>query len=75
MRLYYSLPVEVCLFWCSSPKLELESERFEYVSVDEDPNKELSEGTCQDGNVESGLGTVFTDTGFVADLGLFVSLT
>jgi hypothetical protein len=51
------------------------SEKIEFVSVDEDPKRELSEGTCQDGNVESGLAAVFGDTVFVADLGFFPSLT
>jgi hypothetical protein len=73
--LYCSLLVEVFLFLSSWPKSELVSEKIELVSVDEDPNKELSEGTCQDGSVESGLGTELADTGFVADLGFFPSLT
>jgi hypothetical protein len=73
--LYCSLLVEVSLFLSSWPKMELVSEKIELVSVDEDPNKELSEGTCQDGSVESGFGTVLADTGFVADLGFFPSLT
>jgi len=63
------------LFWSSWPKLELVSEKVGYVSVGEDPNSELSEGTCQEGNVESGLGAVFADTVFVADFGFFPSLT
>jgi hypothetical protein len=73
--LYCSLLVEVSLFLSSWPKIELVSEKIELVSVDEDPNKELSEGTCQDGSVASGLGTVLADSGFVADLGFFPSLT
>ena len=59
----------------SWPKMELASEKIESVSVDEDPNRELSEGTCQDGSVVSGLGAVFTDSAFVAGFGFFPSLT
>jgi hypothetical protein len=59
----------------SSPKMELVSEKIEPVSVDEDPNRELSEGTCQDGSVVSGLAAVFADSVFVADFGFFPSLT
>jgi len=55
--------------------MELESEKVEPVSVDVDPNKELSEGTCQDGSVASGLGAVFADSVFVAGFGFFPSLT
>jgi hypothetical protein len=55
--------------------MEPVSEKVEFVSVEEDPKRELSDGTCQDGNVESGLGTVFADTVFVVDLGFFPSLT
>jgi len=55
--------------------MEPVSEKVEFVSVDEDPNRELSEGTCQDGKLESGLGTVFADSVFVAGLGFFPSLT
>jgi hypothetical protein len=55
--------------------MELLSGKIELVSVDEDPNKELSEGTCQDGSVASGLDTEFAETGFVADFGFFPSLT
>ena len=55
--------------------MELASEKIESVSVDEDPNRELSEGTCQDGSVVSGLGAVFTDSAFVAGFGFFPSLT
>lgn len=52
MRFYCSLPVDVCRS-VSWPKLEPRSENVELVSLDEDPNRELSEGTCQDGNVDS----------------------
>jgi hypothetical protein len=55
--------------------MEPVSEKVEFASVDEDPKRELSEGTCQDGNVESGLGAVFADTLFVAGFGFFPSLT
>ena len=55
--------------------MELESEKIEPVSVVVDPNKELSEGTCQDGSVASGLGAVFADSVFVAGFGFFPSLT
>ncbi len=73
--LYCSLPVEVSLIWSSWLKLELVSEKVGYVSVGEDSNSELSEGTCQDGNVASGLGTVFAGSVFVVDFGFFPSLT
>jgi len=55
--------------------MEPVSEKIELVSVDEDPKRELSEGTCQDGNVASGLATVVADSVFVAGLGFFPSLT
>ena len=55
--------------------MEPVSEKIELASVDEDPKRELSEGTCQEGKVESGLGAVLEDTVFVADLGFFPSLT
>jgi hypothetical protein len=55
--------------------MELLSEKIEFVSVDEDPKRELSEGTCQEGNVASGLGAVFSDAVLVADFGSFPSLT
>ncbi len=74
MRFYCSLPVEVSLFG-SSPKMELVSEKMEDVSVGEDPNKELSEGICQEGNVASGFAKAFVDSVFAAGLGLFASLT
>ena len=55
--------------------MELVSEKIGLVSVDEDPKRELSEGTCQDGSVVSGLGAVFADSVFVVDFGFFSSLT
>jgi len=55
--------------------MELVSENIESVSVDEDPKRELSEGTCHDGSVVSGFGAVFADSVFVADFGFFPSLT
>jgi len=55
--------------------MELVSEKIESVSVDEDPKRELSDGTCHDGSVASGLGAVFADSVFVADFGFFPSLT
>jgi hypothetical protein len=51
------------------------SEKIESVSVDDDPNRELSEGTCQEGRVASGLGIVPAGSVFVADFGFFPSLT
>ena len=71
---YCWLPVEVSLSGSSWPKLVLVSEKIEFVSVDRDPNRELSEGTCQDGNVALGLARVFGDSVFVAGLGFFPSL-
>jgi len=56
-------------------KIELVSEKIGFVSVDGDPKRELSEGTCQEGSVASGLGTVFAGSVFVADFGFFPSLT
>ena len=47
----------------------------EFVSADEDPNRELSEGTCQEGSVASGLGAVLAVSVFAAGLGFFPSLT
>ena len=58
-----------------SPKIELVSEKIEFVSVDEDPNRELSEGICQDGRVASGLGEVLEPPMFVAGFGFFPSFT
>src|SRR3989442_5645484 len=55
--------------------MQLLPEKVELVSVWEDPKSELSEGTCQDGNVASGLATVFADSVFVGGLGFFPSLT
>ena len=55
--------------------MELVSEKIGLVSVDEDPKRELSEGTCQDGSVVSGLGAVFAGSVFVVDFGFFSSLT
>ena len=55
--------------------MELVSEKIGLVSVDEDPKRELSEGTCQDGSVVSRFGAVFADCVFVADFGFFPSLT
>jgi len=55
--------------------MELVSEKVEFVSVEEDPKRELSEGICQEGSVASGLGTVFAGSVFVADFGFFPSLT
>jgi hypothetical protein len=55
--------------------MELVSEKIESVSADEDPKRELSEGTCQDGSVVSGLGAVFVDSVVVAGFGFFPSLT
>ncbi len=55
--------------------MELVSEKVESASVGKAPNRELSEGTCQDGNVASGLGTVLAGSVFVADFGFFPSLT
>jgi hypothetical protein len=72
---YRSLLVEVSPCLSSWPKMEPVFEKIEFVSVDDDPKRELSEGTCQDGNVESGLGTVFAGSVFVAGLGFFPSLT
>ena len=71
---YCSLLVEVSPFLSSWPKMEPVSEKIEFVSVDENPKRELSDGTCQDGNVASGLTTV-ADSVFVAGLGFFPSLT
>ena len=75
LDLYCPLLVEVSLFLSSWPKIELVSEKIELVSVDEAPNKELSEGISQDSSVASGLAAVLTDTGFVTDFGFFPSLT
>jgi len=55
--------------------MELISEKIGLVSVDEDPKRVLSEGSCQDGSVVSGLGAVFADRVFVADFVFFPSLT
>jgi hypothetical protein len=55
--------------------MELVSEKIESVSVDEDPKRELSEGTCHDGSVVSGLGAVFVDSVVAAGFGFFPSLT
>jgi len=55
--------------------MELVSEKIESVSADEDPKRELSEGTCQDGSVVSGLGAVFVGSVVVAGFGFFPSLT
>jgi len=55
--------------------MELVSEKIDLVSDDEDPKRELSEGTCQDGSVVSGFGAVFADCVFVADFVFFPSLT
>jgi hypothetical protein len=55
--------------------MELVSEKIELVSVDEDPNRELSEGICQDGNVASGLGVVFAGPVFIEGFGFFPSFT
>jgi hypothetical protein len=73
--IYCSLPVEVSPFGSSCSKMELVSEKIESVSVDDEPKRELSDGICQDGNVESGLGTTFADVVFVSDFGFFPSLT
>ena len=56
-------------------KLEPRSENIEPVSVDEDPNRELSDGTCQDGSVASGLAAVPGVGVVAASLGFFPSLT
>ncbi len=72
---YCSLPVEVSLFGSPWPKMELVSEKVESVSVEYDPKRELSEGTCQDGRVASGFGTVLAGSVFVTDFGFFPSLT
>ena len=55
--------------------MELVFEKVESVSVDEDPKRELSEGTCQEGSVASALGTVLAGSVFVTDFGFFPSLT
>ncbi len=59
--------------------MEPVSEKREDISVDEDPNKELSEGICQEGNVASGLETVFATlfagSFFVTGFGFFPPLT
>ena len=75
LDLYCSLLVEVSPVLSPVPKMELVSEKIESVSVDEDPKRELSEGTCQDGNVASGFTTVFANSVFVAALSFFPSLT
>src|SRR5439155_15892065 len=61
--------------WLPWPKLDPISENVESVSADEDPNRELSEGACQEGSVASGLGAVLAVSGFAAGLGFFPSLT
>ena len=50
---YCLLLVEVSLFLSSEPKMELGSEKIESISFEEDPKREVSEGTCQVGIVES----------------------
>src|SRR6266508_5172389 len=75
MGFYCSLPVEVSRFSSSWLKLEPRSENIELVSVDEDPNRELSDGTCQDGSVASGLAAVLVVPVSAGGLGFFPSFT
>ncbi len=63
------------MFGSPSPKMELVSEKIESVSVDGDPKRELSEGTCQEGNVASEFGAVLAGAVLVSDFGFFPSLT
>ena len=63
------------MFLSPSPKIELVSEKIEFVSVGEDPKRELSEGTCQAGSFVSGLGAVFVGSVVDAGFGFFPSLT
>jgi len=55
--------------------VEPKSENIELVSVDEEPNRELSEGTCQEGSVESGFATVLVVGVFGTGFGFFPSFT
>jgi hypothetical protein len=73
--IYWSAPAGVSPFGSSCPTIELVSEKIESVSVDEDPKRELSEGICQDGNVESGLGAISVEVVFVSGFGFFPSFT